>query len=183
MPFNRFMEGPAGAYPVNPAAGITRMARAHYNAARMGEPSVIDAYWYTTPIRALAASGSDLFSIPVQEDAEFVAEWVSGIIAQDVAGVIEWRLGTGATQNATDGITNVVASVRITDTGSNRQMMDRFTYWHNVIGTAQRPSYLPAPKHFRPNSNIQIEVTNLTATAAQWQITFGGVKIYKVGRT
>ena len=61
--------------------------------------------------------------------------------------------------------------------------MDQPVYWHNIIGTAQKPNYLAAPKHFRPNSTIQVEVRNIGGVAAQWQVVFGGVKLYRIGKT
>lgn len=182
MVLNRLMQGGPG--PAYPGATISRKERAEYNSSVYGEARTIDAYYYATPLRPIAAGGTDFFGIPVQADAEFVCEWLSGIIAESVAGVIEWRLdATGAGGLvATDGITNVVATIRITDTGSDRQMMNEQVYWHTVIGTAQRPNYLAAPKHFMPNALIQIDVTNLTALAGFWQVVLGGVKIYRKGK-
>jgi hypothetical protein len=174
MPMSRLL--------VPPQNSISRKQRVAANVQGVGSRAVDPAY-YCTPIRQVAASGTDVFSIPIQEDGEFLCEFLTGIIAADAgAGVPEWRLGSGATENATDGITDAAMTIRITDTGSNRQINDRFAYWHTIVGTAQNPCYLPIPKHFFPNSNVQVEVVNLIAVASVWQLVLGGTKIYRAGR-
>ncbi len=170
----------------SPESQLSRKVRARYNAARFGRADVIDPFFYTTPLTAMAIGATTIATIAVQEDAEFVCEWLSGILARDVAGQLEWTLPTGgmaAAAFAADGAFTAAAVVMITDTGSNRRVMDQPGYWHNIIGTGQKPNYLAAPKHFRPNSTIQVEVRNIGGVAAQWQVVFGGVKLYRIGKT
>lgn len=169
---NRLM-GYGGGAP--PGDSISRKARMIQNRAHYGDPAQIDAYWYGTPLRVVAALTADTFSIPVQQNAEFVAESLTGILADGSSGQIE--------PDALDGAFSSFGTLMITDTGSSRQMMDRALYWHNIVGTAMRPHYLSAPKHFAPNGTIQVTFTNLMNAVVWWQLVLSGVKIYGANKT
>jgi hypothetical protein len=148
---------------------VRRTMRARATGARAGRATEIDPYWYSTARTAIAISGTVTVLIPVQEDAVFVAEYLT--FSYDDQVPVHGDVSSDSVS---------IFTLLITDTGSARQMMDRATHQLNITGTGQRPHYLAVSKHFRPNSSIQIVVVNLDATTAHnFQLTIGGFKAYK----
>ena len=137
--------------------------------------AAVDPYWYSTPLRDLGAAAVDAFSVPIQENAVFILCGLSGILMDDPIV---------APGPLVDGNFTAAASLLLTDTGSARQLMDRPLWWHSVVGTAQRPHWLPTPKPFAQNATIQVQVTELVpaGNASLYQLVFIGVKVYKAMR-
>jgi hypothetical protein len=68
--------------------------------------------------------------------------------------------------------------MELRDEGTGRILMDRAQMWDNIIGTADRPFFLPAPKVIRANSTFVVTLTNDNANARQVRIAFVGFKIF-----
>jgi hypothetical protein len=166
---NRFLDDADGP-DVAPSHALARMARTL--AYQFGEDAVVDSYWYTSGLRRLGALATDTFAIAIQAEADFILDWVSGIIADEVAGPL-------ISPGAVDGSFNAFATVEIRDTGSGRALMNAPVYWHNLVGTGQRPTYLPAPRYFRSNSAIQVTVRELISNASQYELVLGGLRAYR----
>jgi hypothetical protein len=130
----------------------------------------IDPYTYTTPLRQVAVDGTDQFSIPINAEAAFVLTTLTGILADDAAGVI----ATGAL----DGAHNADATLEISDSSSARRMTDEAVYWHNIVGTAQRPSFLPIPKRFAANGTVNLRVADIASNGFWWQLCLVGFRVY-----
>lgn len=80
---------------------------------------------------------------------------------------------------ATQVIPNVI--VLLTDTGSNRQLMDVAVPIWNIFGNGQFPFVLPEPKLMQANSQLQVTVTNREAAIAfNLYLTFSGYRLYKL---
>lgn len=75
-------------------------------------------------------------------------------------------------------VPNIIAL--ITDTGSNRALMDVATPVPAIFGTGQFPYILPEPKLMPANSQLQVQVTNIDAAAGyNLRLCFNGYKLYK----
>lgn len=71
-------------------------------------------------------------------------------------------------------------NVLITDSGSNRQLMQLPTPIPTIAGTGQRPGFLIHPRLFQRNSNIQVQVVSFDAndTYDVLVLSFVGFKMY-----
>lgn len=83
---------------------------------------------------------------------------------------------------STDNLTNVAflaATVRITDQGSGRDLMDRSVHIENIFGTAQLPMYWPIPKVVEANSTLSTTLVSLeTANNRNVRVSYYGFKIF-----
>jgi hypothetical protein len=73
--------------------------------------------------------------------------------------------------------------VLLTDTGSNRQLMDVAAPIDAIFGNGQFPYILPEPKLMQANSQLACQITNRDAAAGfNIYLCFNGYKLYKVGQ-
>ena len=69
--------------------------------------------------------------------------------------------------------------VKIEDSGSGRNMMDKAVHLENLFGTAQQPSVWPFPKLIRANSTVTVTLQNLSAASAfNARLSFLGFKVF-----
>lgn len=76
-------------------------------------------------------------------------------------------------------IPNIV--ILLTDSGTNRQLMDVATPVNCIFGNGQFPYVLPEPKLMQANSILQVQATNRDAAVGyNLYLAFNGYKLYKV---
>lgn len=100
--------------------------------------------------------------IQIQNDAHFLIVAITGRVTN--------------TDNTTLANAPVPVLVDISDT-SGQQWDDGPQHWDNFIGTAQAPLFLPYPKLVLKGTNINVLLTNLTATARIVRLSFLGFKV------
>lgn len=72
-------------------------------------------------------------------------------------------------------------TVLLTDTGSNRQLMDVDTPITNIFGNGQFPYVLPEPKLMQANSILQCKFTSFEAAVSlSVRLTFSGYRLYSL---
>jgi hypothetical protein len=133
-------------------------------------------FTYTAPFQAAAGANSiaagavSLFNVQIDAGSPFM------IVSQSY---------DANTANAARTAANfVIPNIRvlITETGSNRQMMDVAVAVYGLFGSGLFPYVLPIPKLMQPNSQLQIQATNHDAAAGyNLSLYFHGYKIYKLG--
>jgi hypothetical protein len=69
---------------------------------------------------------------------------------------------------------------KISDSGLGKAWGDRAIMNVNQFGTAQYPRVLPFPKLLRPNSVVQIELTDTSIAGNDIEIVLEGIKKYSV---
>lgn len=112
---------------------------------------------------ALGAAGSGI--IQIQADSDFAIAYMSGSVVVGGAAVA-----------------NPVSTIQITDTGTGKTFFSAPTLFGLVMGSGGLPFYLPAPRVVAPNTNLQINVTNVAgAGAADYYINLLGARIYYAG--
>lgn len=120
---------------------------------------------------SLAAGAQGLFNVQIDAAAPFM------IVSQTY---------DANTANAARTMSSfVVPNIRVllTDTGSNRQLMDVAVAVEAIFGTGQFPYVLPVPKLMMANSQLQVTATNHDAAAGyNLSLYFHGYKIYKLNR-
>lgn len=123
-----------------------------------------DFFIYSAEFLPIGASATATVRVPIQADSHFALMEITG----DVRALV------------TDEAVIATPAMRMTlrDEGTGRILMDRAQQWTNVIGTAQRPFFLPAPKIIRANSTFVVEIINDNANARQVRIGFVGFKIF-----
>jgi len=88
------------------------------------------------------------------------------------------------TLNAARTITSMVnpnATVLLTDTGSNRTLMDVAAPIWSIFGSGQFPYVLPEPKLMQANSQLQCQITNIDAAVGyNIRLSFNGYKLYRL---
>ena len=123
----------------------------------------MDTFTYNVQILPVLASSSNTGTVTINNDADFL--WVS------TAGVVT------ETDNVTF-LTDVPATVLVTDNGAGRTLSDVAVAWNNYIGTAQNPVYLDYPKYLARATSITIQYNNLAATDYNVRIALRGFKIF-----
>jgi len=119
---------------------------------------------------SIAAAGVGNANVQIDAGAPFM------IVSQ----TYDANTANAARTAATQVIPN--ATVLLTDTGSNRTMMDVAVTISSIFGNGQFPFILPEPKLMQANSQLQVQVTNFDAAAGiNIQLSFIGYKIYKLG--
>lgn len=70
------------------------------------------------------------------------------------------------TTTAIDESTNILPKVSmiLTDTGSNRQLMQGLTPIPLIAGTGRQPGFLIYPRRFQRLSNVQVQIVSYDAT-------------------
>lgn len=121
----------------------------------------VDYFVYTATLTALAVGNSAQTNIQVQADSDFALAYMSGQMV--VGGAVSFLPST----------------VQITDTGSGKTFFSAPALFNLVMGNAGLPFYLPAPRVIAPNTNIQLNVTNVAmGGATDYWFAFLGARIY-----
>lgn len=69
--------------------------------------------------------------------------------------------------------------VKIEDSGSGRNMMDKAVHIENLFGSAKQPMVWPYPKLIRANSTVTVTLQNLSAASAfNARLSFLGFKVF-----
>ena len=123
-----------------------------------------DFFTYSAFFLPIGASAGAVVNVPIQADSAFAVMAITG----DVRDLV-----TNETSIATPAMV-----LLLRDGGTGRVLMDQAQVWPNIIGTAQRPFFLPTPKILKPNSTLVVELTNQAAAARQARISFVGFKIF-----
>lgn len=127
-------------------------------------------YIYSSNVAALAVAAVVTDNIPIQADTDFVLEKLT--FHADIAGA--------ALTDSSRVTPNV--SILITDTGSNRQLMDASVPLTTFFGTGEIPFILPQPRVFSANSVIQVQYTSFEAVnTPDIFLAFIGHKVYRAG--
>ena len=126
-----------------------------------------DFFVYSAEFLPIGASATATVRVPIQADSHFALMQIQG----DVRALV------------TDETVIAAPAMRLLlrDEGTGRILMDRAQIWDNMLGTAERPFYLPAPKMIRANSTFVVELTNDNANARQVRIAFTGYKVFSGG--
>lgn len=126
-------------------------------------------YTYSAVFASLAAAGTATVNITIDAAAPFLI--VNQTYHADTAGAVL----TAATKNYPN------VSVLLTDTSSNRQMMDQAVPIPSIFGDGQFPYVLPEPKLMAANSVLQVALTSFEAAVAQViRLSFNGYKLYSL---
>lgn len=124
-----------------------------------------DFFSYGNEVVPLAVLTTTTTTIQIQADSDFLI----------VAGVLDTR----------DGATGLVSVptppllVRITDSGSGRELQSNVQPIGNLFGTGQLPAYWPFPKFIKRSSTLSTAIENLDgALAFNVRYSYLGVKIF-----
>ena len=157
-PTNRVIQGLPAAQilpPMNPFLGL--LPKALWNRVK-------DFFSYTVEWLPLAISESASKTFSTQGDADFMIQEGVRVVS------------------TVDNLTETAFPpmlVKIEDSGSGRNMMDKAVHLENLFGTAQQPMVWPFPKRIRPNSTVTVTLQNLSAASAfNARLTFLGFKVF-----
>lgn len=130
----------------------------------MTEPGPKDFFVYSAEFLPLAANATQQVRIPIQADSAFLIHEIAGDCRDAIS----------------DEVVIAAPPVRleIRDEGTGRILMDRPQQWDNMIGTAERPFFLPLPKEIKPNSTLVISLINDSANAYKIRLAFIGFKSF-----
>jgi hypothetical protein len=117
-------------------------------------------YDYTTAQNnagtTIAAGGSAILQISVGIDAHFLVQKIVGTRTSGAPALVTIRTG-----------------------GNDRQWMDKAVHFDNLVGNAQFPNILPAPRLCERGSTISITVQNLSSVfAGTYEIILSGLKLF-----
>jgi hypothetical protein len=135
--------------------------------ARVGQKiKSIDYYNYNVGpnqgLSAIAVAGTGQATIQIQADSDFAIAYMSGSAV--VSGAV---------------VTNPVATIQLTDTGTGKTFFSSPTLFSLVMGQGGLPFYLPAPRVVAPNTNLQVNISYLAgAAAADFYVNLLGARIY-----
>jgi len=122
-----------------------------------------DSFGYGGQMDNIAANGVGSTSINILADSYFVCTYISAAA---------WITATGAASAAN-------FTIQITDKGTGKTFYNIPTLLSLVAGSAGFPFFLAAPRLIAPQTIIQLDVTNLTATAGiSLQVTLQGARIF-----
>lgn len=149
-------------------SGVANSVRETFHGAKVRQGSAPwDQEWkakppydYTTATSnagtVIAAGGTASLQISVGIDAHFLVQKIIGIRTSGAPALVTIRTG-----------------------GNDRQWMDKAVHFDNIIGNAQFPNVLPAPRLVERGSNISITIQNLSAVfAGTYEIIFSGLKLF-----
>lgn len=113
-------------------------------------------YDYSTGLLSIAAGNTASLSINIGIDAHFLVKKLTGVRSGQSPALVSIRTG-----------------------GNDRTWMDKPVYFDNLVGNAQFPNILPAPRLCERGSSIQVTIQNLSATiAGTYEIVFSGLKLF-----
>jgi hypothetical protein len=140
-----------------------------------------DFFIYTVPfgigglgVQLAISAVNQTAAVQVQDDSAFLI----------VAGARAYLTSA----NAAIAGDQALALISVVDSGSGRQLVGAGgqtggsqTYIENWFGTGKNPAFWPYPKIVKPNSTLTVSLTNLEATARNYEIAFIGFKIFRTG--
>lgn len=113
-------------------------------------------YDYTTGSQVVSAGNTASLAINIGIDAHFLVQKIVGTRTSQTPALVSIRTG-----------------------GNDRTWMDKAVHFDNLVGNAQFPNILPAPRLAERGSSIQITVQNLSATlAGTYEIILSGLKLF-----
>lgn len=113
-------------------------------------------YDYTTGSQVIAAANTASLSINIGIDAHFLVQKIVGVRTAQSPALVSIRTG-----------------------GNDRTWMDKAVHFDNLVGNAQFPNILPAPRLAERGSSISITIQNLSATVAgTYEIILSGLKLF-----
>jgi hypothetical protein len=140
-------------------SALQRLVEAAANARKV----ILDHYNYVAPLGAIGAGGTGTFTIPIQNDSDFL--WVGTTLTVFTA------------VNVLDPAPDIVWGV--TDAGSARLLQSANMPALGSTGNGQWPFLLPAAKLFVGNGSITVDATDRSGVAkAQVDFVFIGFKIF-----
>lgn len=113
-------------------------------------------YDYTTGSTVISAGNTSSVQISVGIDAHFLVQKIVGIRTSGAPSLVTIRTG-----------------------GNDRQWMDKAVHFDNLVGNAQFPNVLPAPRLVERGSTISVTIQNLSAVfSGTYEIIFSGLKLF-----
>lgn len=117
-------------------------------------------YDYTTSLNnagtVIAAGGSAILQISIGIDAHFLVQKIVGTRTSGAPALVTIRTG-----------------------GNDRQWMDKAVHFDNIVGNAQFPNVLPAPRLVERGSTLSVTIQNLSSVfAGTYEIVFSGLKLF-----
>lgn len=113
-------------------------------------------YDYTTGSLVITAGNTASLSINIGIDAHFLVQKIVGTRTSQSPALVSVRTG-----------------------GNDRTWMDKAVHFDNLVGNAQFPNILPAPRLCERGSSIQVTIQNLSATVTgTYEIVFSGLKLF-----
>jgi hypothetical protein len=123
----------------------------------------MDPFIYNCEILAIPASSSSTGTVSINNDADFLIVSIVGVVTD---------------ANNANPLTNVPATVLITDNGSGRAISNIPTAYNNAIGTTLMPYYLDYPKYLARSTTLSVQYNSLEAVIRNVRIAFRGFKIF-----
>lgn len=118
----------------------------------------------------LASASKQKATVTVDSSSDFVALFVSGVVTDTATPPVL--------------VANPMATLNISV--GERNVFDKDVHWMNFVGTAgaaQGMFPLPFPLYMPRATTLQAFLTNLTATAFNYRLTFHGIVIHDYSRT
>jgi hypothetical protein len=113
-------------------------------------------YDYTTGSQVIAAGGTAIIQISIGIDAHFLVQKIVGTRTSGAPSLVTIRTG-----------------------GNDRQWMDKAVHFDNLVGNAQFPNILPAPRLCERGSTISFTIQNLSAIfSGTYEIVLSGLKLF-----
>lgn len=113
-------------------------------------------YTYTTGSQVITAGNTASLSINIGIDAHFLVKKIVGVRTSQTPALVSVRTG-----------------------GNDRTWMDKPVHFDNLVGNAQFPNVLPAPRLCERGSSIQVTIQNLSSTlSGTYEIVFDGLKLF-----
>lgn len=126
-------------------------------------------YTYNAVFATLATGGTQQSTIQIDASAPFLI--ISSTFRADLAGAAQTS-GTYIWPNVT---------VSLTDTGSNRQLMDQGVPLTSIFGNGMFPYLWPEAKLMAANSGLQVQVTSQEAVSTpNLRLAFHGYKLFSL---
>lgn len=113
-------------------------------------------YDYTTGSNVITAGNTASVQISIGIDAHFLVQKIVGVRTSGAPALVTIRTG-----------------------GNDRQWMDKAVHFDNLVGNAQFPNVLPAPRLVERGSTISITLQNLSSVfSGTYEIIFSGLKLF-----
>lgn len=113
-------------------------------------------YDYTTGSTVVTAGNTASLSINIGIDAHFLVQKIVGTRTSQSPALVTIRTG-----------------------GNDRTWMDKAVHFDNLVGSAQFPNILPAPRLCERGSTVQITIQNLSSTVSgTYEIVLSGLKLF-----
>ena len=127
-------------------------------------------YQYSTAVTVVAAG---TVAAPIRSPALIEIDIDSFFFAREITGVFMLT-----TNLEVDFTTTPQPLIELFGTGAGNLLIDRETYWENIVGVAERPYKLKMPMVFYPRDQIRVVISNRAAAVRNWQVTFTGTRLY-----